>query len=195
MLISYQYCIICHQTLYILSQYGPLVPGLTASGHCCDLLALLLQITLCLVRNWEQIWHSDISLLKMLANETKYLKEFEKVEWWMLLSSLLVVNTEYQRKMMGSTAYLSGAPYFNPDFRRDRYALSLVFCWELFVPFDLFSFGHCIVCPPIYDFGLSLCFLQIVQSHRSIASHGFQIGEPSRWRIVRLSYGKPGRGP
>jgi len=53
----------------------------------------------------------------LLTNETKYFKEFEKVEWWMLLlSSLLVVKTEYQRKVMGSTAYLSGAPYFNPGF-------------------------------------------------------------------------------
>jgi len=78
-----------------------------------------------------------------------------------------------------------------PNFSRNRVARSLVFCVvfyrPFYVPFGLFSFGDCIVCPPIYGFGLSLCFLQIVQSHRSITSHEFRMeGGPSRWRIVRL---------
>jgi hypothetical protein len=40
--------------------------------------------------------HSDIPLLKwqLLTNETKYFKELENVEWWiLLLSSLMVVRT------------------------------------------------------------------------------------------------------
>ena len=49
-----------------------------------------------------------------------------------------------------------------PDFSRNRVARSLVFCVvfyrPFFVPFGLLSFGHCIVFPPIYGFGLSLCF-------------------------------------
>jgi len=103
-MISYQYCIICHQILYILSQYGPLVPGWTASVHCCDLLTLLLQIIWWLARNWEQIWHSDIPFLKwqLFTNETKYFKEFENVEWWiLLLSSLLVVRTRVSEESHG----------------------------------------------------------------------------------------------
>jgi hypothetical protein len=55
------------------------------------------------------------------------------------------------------TAYPSGAP----EFKWVRIARSLffcvVFCRSLFV---LFLFGHCIVCSSIYDFWLSLWYLQ-----------------------------------
>jgi hypothetical protein len=63
-----------------------------------------------------------------------------------------------------------------PDFSSDRVGLSLLFvcsnCLPLFVPFGLFFFW------PLYCLSsyLRLCFLQIVQSHRSIASHEFRIG-------------------
>ena len=165
-MITYQYCIICHQSLHIVSQYGPLVPGLTASAHCCDLLILLLQITLCLLRNREQIWHSDIPLLKwqVFTNETKYFKEFEKVEWWfVLLSSLLVVRTS-QRKVMGSFHCLP----FRSDLFQSRilvvtvlvylYFLCVVIASHCLFLLAFFSFGHCIVCPPIYGFAFFKLF-------------------------------------
>jgi hypothetical protein len=67
---------------------------------------------------------------------------------------------------MGSTAYLQERLFSIPDFSRNSVARSLVFCVvfyrPLFVPLGLFSFGHCIVCPPIDGFRLSLCFLKIV---------------------------------
>ena len=61
---------------------------------------------------------------------------------------------EYQRKAMGSTAYLSGAPFFNPRFQQESY------CWN-------FSF----LCSILYP----ISFPQIFQSHISITSHEFRI--------------------
>jgi hypothetical protein len=48
--------------------------------------------------------HSDIPLLKwqLLTNETKYFKELENVEWWiLLLSSLMVVRTRVSEESRG----------------------------------------------------------------------------------------------
>ena len=102
------------------------------------------------------------------------------------MSSLLVVRTRVSEESHG----LHCLP-FRSDLFQSRilvvtvlvylYFLCVVLCLPFLFLLAFFSFGHCIVCPPIYGFGLSLCFLQIVQSHRSITSHEFRIGEPSRW--------------
>jgi hypothetical protein len=63
------------------------------------------------------------------------------------------------------TAYPSRAPA--PGFSGVHVTLSLVLC-VCFLDFCLsicpFSFGHCVVCPLIYGFGLSLWYLQTDQA-------------------------------
>jgi hypothetical protein len=193
-MISYQYCIICHQSLHILSQYGPLVPWLTASAHCCDLLILLLQITLCLPRNWEQIWHYDIPLLKwqLFTNETKYFKEFENVEWWiLLLSSVLVVRTRVSEESHGFHCLPFRSAFCQSRiFSKNRVARSLVFCVvfyrPFFVPFSLFLLAIALSVLLLTASDCPFAFFKLFSPTDLSQVTSFGWGEPSRWRIVRL---------
>jgi hypothetical protein len=61
------------------------------------------------------------------------------------------------------TAYPSGAPEITPVLSGVRVTQSLVLCVcfvDRCLSFCPFSFGHCVVCPSIYGFGLSLWYLQ-----------------------------------
>ena len=100
---------------------------------------------------------------------------------------------------MGSIAYLSGAPFFNPGFQQESCCSILSFCVVFYrpfvVPLGLFSFGHCIVCPPIDGFRLFLCFLQIVpqvyhKSRISMADYQVIIRKAWPWTIVGNVFGE-----
>ena len=84
-----------------------------------------------------------------------------------VLSPIIAYHRVYNRSNTtdatceAGTAYPSGAPESTPvlcGVRVSRHLIfCVVFCASLFV---LFSFGNCIVCPSIYDFWLSLKYLQ-----------------------------------
>ena len=63
------------------------------------------------------------------------------------------------------TEYPSGTPEFTPSFSGVPVTRSLVLC-VCFVDRCYFSFDHCVVCPSIYGFWLSLWYLQTLQFQR-----------------------------
>jgi len=56
---------------------------------------------------------------------------------------------------VAGTAYHSVAPEFTPVFSGVRITLSSFMCMFS----RSFAFGYCVVCPSIYGFWLSLCWL------------------------------------
>jgi hypothetical protein len=95
------------------------------------------------------------------------------------------------------TAYTFGAFEFTPVFSGVRVARSLVFCVmfyrSLFAPFCAFSFGHCVVCPSIYDFWLPIWYLQtflitcriFLSSH---SKHHYDAGFINIWIMYYIIY-------
>jgi hypothetical protein len=67
---------------------------------------------------------------------------------WVLTKSIKVIT-----KIL-ALLYPSGAPDFTPDFSGVRVTRSLVLfvCFvDRLLSFCTFSFGHCVICPSIYD--------------------------------------------
>ena len=80
---------------------------------------------------------------------------------------------------MGSTAYLSGAPFVNPEFEQESCCSNFRFLCSIlstiFCPFRPFVFWP-LYCLSSYLRLRIVPLLQIVQPHRSITSHECRIG-------------------
>ena len=81
------------------------------------------------------------------------------------------------------TAFLSGAHVFTPYFSGVRVTRSLVLCVcfvDRCLSFCTFSFGLCAVCPPIYEFGLLLWYLQILLNRKDTVACTIYISSMTR---------------